>query len=173
MPGLDGLRAIAVLAVIAYHLNLDWASGGLLGVAVFFTLSGYLITDLLLERWAGRRLSLGEFWLARARRLLPALFVMLVVVFAWVTIGDPEQLDRLRGEAIASAFFISNWWFIFQDVSYFEQFGPPSPLGHLWSLGVEEQFYIVGFAASARIAGPACSRAWRSRPSCSPRSRSA
>jgi peptidoglycan/LPS O-acetylase OafA/YrhL len=143
MPGLDGLRAIAVLAVIAYHLNLDWASGGLLGVAVFFTLSGYLITDLLLERWAGRRLSLGEFWLARARRLLPALFVMLVVVFAWVTIGDPEQLDRLRGEAIASAFFISNWWFIFQDVSYFDQFGPPSPLGHLWSLGVEEQFYIV------------------------------
>jgi peptidoglycan/LPS O-acetylase OafA/YrhL len=143
MPGLDGLRAIAVIAVILYHLNVGWASGGLLGVAVFFTLSGYLITDLLLERWSTGRLSLGEFWLARARRLLPALFLLLVVVVAWVTIGDPAQLDRLRGEAVASAFFISNWWFIFQDVSYFEQFGPPSPLGHLWSLGVEEQFYIV------------------------------
>ncbi|MDQ2621465.1 MAG: acyltransferase family protein [Actinomycetota bacterium] len=143
MPGLDGLRAIAVLAVIAYHLDFGWASGGLLGVGVFFTLSGYLITDILLERWAGRRLSLTEFWLARARRLLPALFVLLIVVLAWVTIGDPAQLDRLRGETLASAFFISNWWFIFQDVSYFEQFGPPSPLGHIWSLGVEEQFYIV------------------------------
>ena len=143
MPGLDGLRAIAVVAVILYHLNLGSVSGGLLGVAVFFTLSGYLITDLLLEKWSSRRLSLGEFWLARARRLLPALFVVLVVVVAWVTIGDPAQLDRLRGEALASAFFISNWWFIFQEVSYFEQFGPPSPLGHLWSLGVEEQFYII------------------------------
>lgn len=143
MPGLDGLRAVAVIAVILYHLNVGWASGGLLGVAVFFTLSGYLITDILLERWSSRRLSLGDFWLARARRLLPALLVLLVVVVAWVTIGDPGQLDRLRGEAVASAFFISNWWFIFQDVSYFEQFGPPSPLGHLWSLGVEEQFYII------------------------------
>ncbi len=143
MPGLDGLRAVAVLAVIAYHLDFGWATGGLLGVGVFFTLSGYLITDILLERWAGRRLSLVDFWLARARRLLPALFVLLIVVSAWVTIGDPAQLDRLRGETAASALFVSNWWFIFQDVSYFEQFGPPSPLGHIWSLGVEEQFYIL------------------------------
>jgi len=74
---------------------------------------------------------------------LPALFVVLVVVMAWVTIGDPSQLDTLRGETVASAFFFSNWWFIFQDVSYFQQFGPPSPLGHIWSLGVEEQFYIL------------------------------
>lgn len=143
MPGLDGLRGVAVLAVIAYHLGFGWASGGLLGVGVFFTLSGYLITDILLERWAAHRLSLKEFWLARARRLLPALLVVLVVVMAWVTIGDPSRLDTLRGETFASAFFISNWWFIFQDVSYFEQFGPPSPLGHIWSLGVEEQFYIL------------------------------
>ena len=142
MPGLDGLRGVAVLAVIAYHLKIDWASGGLLGVGVFFTLSGYLITDILLERWSQRNLVLKDFWLARARRLLPALFVVLVVVMAWVAIGNPAQLSTLRGEAFASAFFISNWWFIFQDVSYFEQFGPPSPLGHIWSLGVEEQFYI-------------------------------
>lgn len=143
MPGLDGLRGVAVLAVIAYHLGFDWAGGGLLGVGVFFTLSGYLITDILLERWAERRLVLKEFWLARARRLLPALFLVLIVVMAWVTIGDPSQLDSLRGETVASALFVSNWWFIFSDVSYFQQFGPPSPLGHIWSLGIEEQFYLI------------------------------
>ncbi|HTU15907.1 MAG TPA: acyltransferase family protein [Solirubrobacterales bacterium] len=143
MPGLDGLRAVAVLAVIAYHLDLGWAQGGLLGVGVFFTLSGYLITDILMEAWSAERLKLGQFWLARARRLLPALFVMLVVVMAWVTIGDPAQLEELRGVAISSALFTSNWWVIFQDVSYFDRFGPVSPLGHLWSLAIEEQFYIV------------------------------
>lgn len=143
MPGLDGLRAIAVIAVIAYHLDLGWAQGGLLGVGVFFTLSGYLITDILLEAWANERLSLGRFWLARARRLLPALLVMLVIVTAWVTIADPAQLDEFRGVAISSALFVSNWWVILQDFSYFDRFGPTSPLGHLWSLGIEEQFYIV------------------------------
>src|SRR5215472_14838033 len=87
MPGLDGLRAIAVLAVIAYHEQFGWAKGGLLGVAVFFTLSGYLITDLLLAQWtAGGRLHLLDFWRRRARRLLPAVFVLLTVVTAWVTI---------------------------------------------------------------------------------------
>ncbi|HNH87101.1 MAG TPA: acyltransferase, partial [Solirubrobacterales bacterium] len=84
MPGLDGLRAIAVLAVIAYHLRVGFAPGGLLGVGVFFTLSGYLITDILLEGWVTRKLSLKNFWLARARRLLPALFTMLAVVLLWV-----------------------------------------------------------------------------------------
>ena len=143
MPGLDGLRAVAVLAVIAYHLDLGWAQGGLLGVGLFFTLSGYLITDILLEAWSNERLRLSRFWLARARRLLPALFVMLIVVIAWVTIADPGQLDELRGVAISSALFVSNWWVIFQDASYFDRFGPVSPLGHLWSLGIEEQFYIV------------------------------
>jgi len=94
MPGLDGLRAVAVLAVIAYHLQLGWAPGGLLGVGVFFTLSGYLITDLLLgQKDALGHLRLGDFWLRRARRLLPALFLMLVVV-AWVTLleRDPSCL---------------------------------------------------------------------------------
>ena len=82
MPGLDGLRALAVLAVLAYHLEIGWAQGGLLGVGVFFTLSGYLITDLLLEEWVGGGIRLGKFWLRRARRLLPALFVVLVTVTA-------------------------------------------------------------------------------------------
>jgi peptidoglycan/LPS O-acetylase OafA/YrhL len=143
MPGLDGLRAIAVLAVIAYHLGFGWAPGGLLGVAVFFTLSGYLITDLLLGQWNGGRMRLGNFWIRRARRLLPALFVMLVVVTAWITIADPSQLDRLRGAVISSALYVNNWWLIDQHVSYFARFAPPSPLGHLWSLGVEEQFYLL------------------------------
>jgi peptidoglycan/LPS O-acetylase OafA/YrhL len=143
MPGLDGLRAIAVLAVIAYHLGFGWAPGGLLGVAVFFTLSGYLITDLLLGQWWNGRMSLGNFWIRRARRLLPALFVMLVVVTAWITIADPDQLDKLRGAVISSALYVNNWWLIDQHVSYFARFAPPSPLGHLWSLGVEEQFYLV------------------------------
>src|SRR4051812_13319662 len=143
MPGLDGLRAIAVLAVIAYHLGFRWAPGGLLGVAVFFTLSGYLITDLLLGQWSGGRMRLGNFWIRRARRLLPALFVMLVVIVAWITIADPSQLDSLRGAVISSALYVNNWWLIDQHVSYFARFAPPSPLGNLWSLGVEEQFYLL------------------------------
>ncbi len=143
MPGLDGLRAVAVIAVIAYHLGFGRASGGMLGVGVFFTLSGYLITDILLEAWATRRLNLGQFWLARARRLLPALFVMLVVVMAWITIADPGRLDSLRGAVVTSALYVNNWWTILQEISYFDRFGPPSPLGHLWSLAIEEQFYIV------------------------------
>ncbi len=144
MPGLDGLRAIAVAAVIAFHLGLSWAPGGLLGVGVFFTLSGYLITDLLLGSWeSSGGLKLREFWARRARRLLPALFVMLAVVTIWVAIASPSQLGPLRGDVGAASVYISNWWLAFQHVSYFARFGPPSPLGHLWSLAVEEQFYLI------------------------------
>jgi len=144
MPGLDGLRAIAVLAVIAYHLGFGWAPGGLLGVGVFFTLSGYLITDLLLAQVARRGgIKLGQFWLARARRLLPALFLMLIVVVAWVTLFGPRQPPEFRDAVAAAALYFSNWWLIFEQVSYFADFGPASPLNHLWSLAVEEQFYIV------------------------------
>lgn len=143
MPGLDGLRALAVLAVIAYHLRFGWAPGGLLGVGVFFTLSGYLITDLLLAQWARGERRLGEFWLRRARRLLPALFVMLAVVAAWVTVAGQPQPVPLGDAVTAAVLYVSNWWLIFQHVSYFAFFGPPSPLNHLWSLGVEEQFYIA------------------------------
>ncbi len=98
MPGLDGLRALAVLAVIAYHEQFGWAPGGLLGVGVFFTLSGFLITSILVSQWSAiGRLKLGDFWLHRARRLLPALFVMLAVVTAWVTLADRARLASLRG----------------------------------------------------------------------------
>jgi peptidoglycan/LPS O-acetylase OafA/YrhL len=144
MPGLDGLRALAVLAVIAYHLHLGWAPGGMLGVGVFFTLSGYLITDLLLgQHEATGTLQLADFWRRRARRLLPALSVLLAVVTAWVTLLDRPQLSALRGVVLAAAGYVTNWWLIAQHSSYFAQFGPASPLGHLWSLAVEEQFYLV------------------------------
>jgi peptidoglycan/LPS O-acetylase OafA/YrhL/lysophospholipase L1-like esterase len=144
MPGLDGLRALAVLAVIAFHEQLGWAPGGLLGVGVFFTLSGYLITDLLLGQWSARgRLDLADFWARRARRLLPALFVMLAVVTAWVTLADRARLASLRGAVAAAATYASNWFLIIQNQSYFARFAPPAPLDHLWSLAVEEQFYLA------------------------------
>jgi peptidoglycan/LPS O-acetylase OafA/YrhL len=144
LPGLDGLRALAVAAVVAYHLGYGWAQGGLLGVGVFFTLSGYLITDILAGQWAARgRIRLGDFWLRRARRLLPALFVMLAVVAAWVNVSARSFLPGFRGNVVASVLYVSNWWFIDQHSSYYARFAPPAPLDHLWSLAVEEQFYLV------------------------------
>ena len=144
LPGLDGLRALAVAAVVFYHLNLGWAQGGLLGVGVFFTLSGYLITDILLGHWDKKgRLGLGDFWMRRARRLLPALFVMLAVVAIWVNTLDRSQLPGFRGDVVASGLYVSNWWYIAQHASYFAQLAPPAPLDHLWSLAVEEQFYLL------------------------------
>ncbi len=144
LPGLDGIRAIAVLAVLVYHLGFGWASGGLLGVQVFFVLSGYLITDLLVAEYRRHRtIKLGQFWLRRARRLLPALFVVLFVTVGWATLFDRSQLASLRSDLPSSIFYFSNWWFIFHHISYFARFGPPSPLGHLWSLSIEEQFYLV------------------------------
>ncbi len=144
MPGLDGLRAVAVLAVIAYHLDFGWAPGGLLGVGIFFTLSGYLITDILLSQLAKvGKIKLGSFWLARARRLLPALFLMLLIVVAWVTVFGPAQAQQFRDSVVASVFYVNNWQQIFGDASYFARFGPEQPLNHLWSLAVEEQFYIL------------------------------
>ena len=144
LPGLDGLRALAVLGVIAYHLQLGFAPGGLLGVDLFFVLSGYLITGLLVAEWQENGgIGLRNFWLRRARRLFPALFIMLIVVVDWVTLYDHAQLAALRYDLAASMVYVSNWWFIFHHVSYFASFGPPSPFGHLWSLAVEGQFYLL------------------------------
>src|SRR5580704_3656954 len=129
MPGLDGLRALAVLAVIAFHEQFSWAPGGLLGVGVFFTLSGYLITDLLLSQFRTQgKMRLGQFWMRRARRLLPALFVMLAVVTAWVSIADRARLATLRGAVGAAAGYFSNWYYIAKSQSYFSRFAPPQPL---------------------------------------------
>ncbi|MGO9754215.1 MAG: acyltransferase family protein [Solirubrobacteraceae bacterium] len=144
VAGLDGIRALAVACVIAYHVGVPWGRGGMLGVGVFFTLSGYLITDLLLSQWnqhAGLRL--GQFWIGRGRRLLPALSVMLVVVGVWVALLDGGQLAAVRRQVIAAAFYVSNWSTIGRSGSYFARFAAPLPLDHLWSLAVEEQFYLL------------------------------
>ncbi|CAI6028139.1 O-acetyltransferase OatA [Paenibacillus sp. JJ-100] len=144
MNGLDGLRAIAVVGVIAYHLNLDFIPGGLLGVGIFFVLSGYLITDILLTQWHEHgRIALGDFWLRRFRRLLPGMLTLTVVVMLWLLCTDSSRLASLRGDIVSGITYISNWWYIYHNVSYFESFGPPSPFGHFWSLAVEEQFYLV------------------------------
>jgi peptidoglycan/LPS O-acetylase OafA/YrhL len=144
LPGLDGLRALAVTAVVAYHLGYGWAQGGLLGVGVFFTLSGYLITDILVGQFAAKgRMKLKDFWMRRARRLLPALFVMLAVVTVWVNGFARAFVPGYRGDVIASALYVNNWWYIGQHNSYYAQFAAPQPLDHLWSLAVEEQFYLV------------------------------
>ncbi|SFU84907.1 acyltransferase family protein [Alicyclobacillus macrosporangiidus] len=144
MPGLDGLRALAVVAVVVYHLHAAWAPGGLLGVGVFFVLSGYLITDLLVAEWRRTgRLDLRGFWMRRFRRLIPALWLMIGGVCAWLAASDPGRLEKLRGDIGAAFLYVSNWWYVFHQVSYFDRFGPPSPFGHLWSLAVEEQFYLV------------------------------
>ena len=144
VPGLDGIRALAVLSVIAFHLGVPGAQGGMLGVEVFFTLSGYLITDLLLAHWDRHgNLGLTTFWLRRARRLLPALFLMLIVVSVWVALFDAAQLAAVRRQVIAASLYFANWSTIAQHGSYFARFVAPLPLDHLWSLSIEEQFYLV------------------------------
>ena len=144
VSGVDGIRAVAVLCVIAYHLNVPWAQGGMLGVGVFFTLSGYLITDLLLGYWTRHgHFGLGQFWLRRARRLLPALFVMLAVVSVWVAVFDAAHLVAVRRQVFSAALYFANWSTIATHGSYFSRFAAPLPLDHLWSLSIEEQFYLV------------------------------
>jgi peptidoglycan/LPS O-acetylase OafA/YrhL len=153
LPALDGLRAFAVAGVFAYHLGFGWASGGYLGVDLFFVLSGFLITSLLLEEWVTTaRIRLASFWARRARRLLPALFLVLVAIAVYVVLngrfgppGSAAQVDLsgLRGDDLATLFYVANWHAIFAHQSYFAQFSAPSPLEHTWSLAIEEQFYLV------------------------------
>ncbi|MEJ8548732.1 acyltransferase family protein [Brevibacillus borstelensis] len=129
MPGLDGLRAMSVLAVIGYHLDLEWAQGGLLGVGIFFVLSGYLITNqIILEYKTKNRLSILNFWMRRIRRLLPAMVCMLLLVALWLMITDVSRLQALEGDFLSSLFYMNNWYLIFHEVSYFENFGPASPI---------------------------------------------
>ena len=144
VPGLDGVRALAVLSVLVFHEQFAAFPGGFLGVDVFFVLSGYLITDLLVAQWDRRgRLDLRGFWVRRARRLLPALAVVLVTVTAAMAVIEPGQLGALRPALLAAVTYSSNWWQAAQHQSYFAGFGPPPPLQHLWSLAIEEQFYLV------------------------------
>lgn len=144
LPALDGLRAVAVALVVAYHLEFGWATGGFLGVDLFFVISGFLITTLLLrERESNGRIALGPFWLRRFRRLVPPLVVMTAVTVAATRLyGLPEQWTSIRWDAVGALAYVANWRFISAGQSYFEALLGPSPLRHTWSLAVEEQWYV-------------------------------
>jgi peptidoglycan/LPS O-acetylase OafA/YrhL len=141
---LDGVRALAVVLVLADHGGIPGMTGGFLGVDVFFVLSGFLITSLLLDE-LGRtgRIDLTNFWIRRARRLLPALVLMVLTVAIGRQFFSPEAVAGLRDDAVAAFFWVANWMFVADKTGYFAQGAPPSPLQHAWSLGVEEQYYIV------------------------------
>jgi peptidoglycan/LPS O-acetylase OafA/YrhL len=145
VPALDGLRAISVLGVMLYHGGAPILAGGFLTIDVFFVLSGFLITSLLLGEWATRlTIRLGQFWARRARRLLPALLVMLVGVAIYTKVfATPGEFANLRLDSLSTLFYVANWHFIVSGGNYFATTAQPSPLGHMWSLSIEEQFYIV------------------------------
>jgi peptidoglycan/LPS O-acetylase OafA/YrhL/lysophospholipase L1-like esterase len=143
-PGLDGLRAVSVAAVVLYHADIPWMPGGFLGVEVFFVISGFLITTLLLEeRERNGAVSMRGFWTRRAKRLLPALYLLLAVVSVASLLVYRDAAGRMGGDVIAALLYVSNWWQIHLDQSYFAQAGRPPLLQHLWSLAIEEQFYLL------------------------------
>ncbi|WP_414120989.1 acyltransferase family protein [Corynebacterium nuruki] len=144
VPGLDGLRTLAVAAVILYHLNVSGVPGGLLGVGVFFTLSGYLITaNLMRSRDRRGNFGLKTFWLRRFRRLAPAMIVTVIAVLILTTTLDRGAFTDRAGEALSTLFYVNNWHAVLSETSYFDNFAGPGPLDHMWSLSVEEQFYLV------------------------------
>ena len=141
---LDGIRAFAVVGVVLYHAGVRWIPGGLLGVDVFFVLSGFLITSLLLrEVGSGGKIDLRAFWIRRARRLLPALLLVLVAVSLWAALDRAQDIRSIRLDVVASLFYVANWRFAASHQGYFASAQSPSPVLHLWSLGVEEQFYLL------------------------------
>lgn len=145
VPALDGVRGIAVAAVLLFHGGFTWMTGGFLGVSTFFTLSGFLICMLLLTEWRDEgRIRLSAFWARRFRRLMPALFLTVVGVALYgAAVATPEQLQRLRADGLATLGYVANWRFLVSGQRYGELFSSPSPLLHTWSLGIEEQFYLA------------------------------
>ncbi len=144
VPALDGLRGVAVGLVLAYHFGVPGFGGGFLGVDLFFVLSGFLITTLLLYEWDRRAtIDLFQFWFRRARRLLPAVFLLLAVLAAWSATTSAYEKGPLRWDLLASLAYVANWRFIIVGESYFSEFATASPVRHLWSLAIEEQFYVA------------------------------
>lgn len=145
LPGLDGIRAFALMPVLLFHAGFAWVPGAMFGLSTFFTMSGYLITSLLIEEHKGTGgIGLKEFWRRRFRRLLPASLVAMVLAIAFgLFAADATQRAELGGDIAASLAYVANWWFIGTGQSYTDLFGAPSPLLHIWSLAVEEQFYLV------------------------------
>ncbi|MGY6499527.1 MAG: DUF459 domain-containing protein [Acidimicrobiales bacterium] len=145
LPALDGARGVAVVAVLAFHGGVSWFGGGFLGVSTFFTLSGYLITALLLDEWERRgSIDLRAFWARRARRLMPASMLCLIgiAVYAMVEV-DPAARASVRGDLLAALGQVANWRFVIDDRSYGDLFTEPSPVLHFWSLAIEEQAYLL------------------------------
>lgn len=144
IPAFDGIRAISVAAVLLFHADLPWLVGGFLGVDSFFVLSGFLITSILLGEIARTgRIRLSRFYLGRARRLLPALLCVLGFSAVLALLFAHDAAAQLRSDAVAALGYVTNWWNILNDLSYFEATGRPPLLQHLWSLAVEEQFYLI------------------------------
>jgi len=144
LPALDGLRGLAVIGVLLFHSGFGWAKGGFLGVSTFFTLSGFLITNILVREWdASGSIRLGGFWTRRFRRLLPAAVVTIALTgLVFWRLGTPEQVQNLRLDMLGSLGYGANWRFYFAGTSYGSLFASPSPLQHFWSLAIEEQFYV-------------------------------
>jgi peptidoglycan/LPS O-acetylase OafA/YrhL len=160
-PGIDGLRALALLAIFVVHADMGLASGAFLAVSTFFTLSGFLITSLLvIEHRNNGRLDLRTFWARRARRLLPASLVAIVIIgLATVVLGDGNQVTNLFGDDVGALTYVANWHYVLTDTTYGARFGGESPLLHFWSLAIEEQFYVV-FPLMAAL-GLGWARRWR------------
>ncbi len=145
LPALDGIRGMAVIGVLLFHGGFTWAKGGFLGVSTFFTLSGFLITNLLVREFEGSHsIDLLRFWARRLRRLMPAALATLALIgLIWWRIGSAEQLASLRGDMLSALGYVANWRLWTSDVSYGSLFSDPSPFQHFWSLAIEEQFYVI------------------------------
>ena len=144
LPSIDSLRALAVLAVIIYHVDVNYLPGGFLGVDLFFVLSGYLISSLIIKEYKKTgSLNLYNFYIRRARRLLPAVYFMITVVLVVIVMFNGVLLKKSHLDAIFGYIYSSNWWYIFHKLDYFDSFGSQSPFKHLWSLAIEEQFYMI------------------------------
>lgn len=144
ITGFDGIRTLAVIGVILYHLLPTQMRGGYLGVPVFFVVSGYLITDLLRQEWdQNGRIAVKDFYVRRMKRLYPGMVVMLLLSAAYITLFQRNLLNNLRGVVVSSLLYVNNWWQINHGLSYFDRFGNESPFTHLWSLAVEGQNYLI------------------------------